>query len=67
MYKVLDNNYYNIEKYCIQTRSQAKSSGIKFPEAHGTRKNLDPNVNQRNNMQFPNKEVHRGHAQKNIL
>ena len=25
-------------------RSQAKSSGIKLPEAHGMRKNLDPNL-----------------------
>ena len=44
MYKVLDNNYYNIEKCCVQTRSQAKSSGIKLPGVHGMKKNLDPNV-----------------------
>ena len=44
MYKVLDDNYYNIEKYCIQMRSQAKSSSIKLPEVHGMRKNLDLNV-----------------------
>ena len=25
-------------------RSQARSSGIKLPEVHGVRKNLDPNV-----------------------
>ena len=25
-------------------RSQAKSSGIKLPEVHGMRKNLEPNV-----------------------
>ena len=32
--QILDDNYYN-EKYLIQTRSQAKSSGIKLPEVHG--------------------------------
>ena len=34
------------KKYLIQTRSQAKSSGIKLPEAHGVRKNLDPYLKQ---------------------
>ena len=43
MGQVLDDNYYN-EKYLIQTRSQAKSSGIKLPEVHGMGKNLDPNL-----------------------
>ena len=33
-----------VEKYCIQTRSQTRSSGIKLLEVHGVRKNLDPNV-----------------------
>ena len=28
----------------METRSQARSSGIKLPEAHGMRKNLDPNI-----------------------
>ena len=32
--KILDDNYYNIEKYLIQTRSQARSSGVKLPEVH---------------------------------
>ena len=27
-----------------QTRSQARSSGIKLPEVHGVGKNLDPNI-----------------------
>ena len=44
MCKILDDNYYNIEKYLIQTRSQSRSSGIKLPEVHGMRKNLDPNL-----------------------
>ena len=44
MHKVLHENYYNIENYLVQTRSQAKSSGIKLPEVHGMGKNLDPNI-----------------------
>ena len=44
MYKIVNDNYYNVEKYCIQMRSEAISSGIKLPEVHGMRKNLDPNV-----------------------
>ena len=43
MCQILDNNYYS-EKYFLQTRSQAKSSGIKLPEVHGMGKNLDPNL-----------------------
>ena len=43
MYQILDDNYYN-EKYLVQTRSQAKSSGTKLPKVHGVRKNLDPNL-----------------------
>ena len=31
-------------KYLIQTRSQAKSSGIKLPEIHGMNKGLNPHV-----------------------
>ena len=44
MCKILDDNYYNIEKYLIQTKSQARSSGIKLPEVHGMGKNLDSNI-----------------------
>ena len=35
---------YNIDSYLVQTRSQAKSSGIKLPKVHGMRKNLDSNI-----------------------
>ena len=56
MYRILNENY-NIEKYLIQTRSQSRSSGIKLPEVHGVGKNLDPNINQKNKMPIPNKEV----------
>ena len=44
MHKVLQENYYNIDSYLVQTRFQARPSGIKFPEVHGMRKNLDPNI-----------------------
>ena len=44
MHKVLCENYYKIENYLVQTRSQAKSSGIKLPEVHGMGKNLNPNI-----------------------
>ena len=43
-YKILTDNYYNIEKCLVQTRSQAKSSGIELPEVHSMTKNLDPNI-----------------------
>ena len=43
MCQVLDNNFYN-ERYLIQTRSQAKSSGTKLLEVHGMGKNLNPNL-----------------------
>ena len=42
MCQILDDNYY--EKYLIQTRSQAKSSGIKLLKVHSMGKNLDPNL-----------------------
>ena len=44
IHKVLLENYYTIDSYLVQTRSQAKSGGIKLPEVHGMRKNLDPNI-----------------------
>ena len=37
-------NQPKTSKYLIQTRSQAKSSGIKVPEIHGTNKGLNPHV-----------------------
>ena len=44
MHNVLQENYYKIDRYLVQTRSQTQFSGIKLPEAHGMRKNLDPNM-----------------------
>ena len=53
MHKVLHENYYNINSYLVQIRYQAKSTGMKLPEVHGTRKNLDLNINWKNNMLIP--------------
>ena len=44
MHQVLHKNYYDTENYLLQTRYQARSSGIKLPEVHGVGKNLDPNI-----------------------
>ena len=49
MQDVLHTKYYNVNekeqgKYLIQTRSQAKTSGIILPEVHGIDKGIDPNV-----------------------
>ena len=33
-----------MENYLVQTRSQAKSSGLKLLEVHDMGKNLDPNI-----------------------
>ena len=38
MHKVLQENYYNIDSYLVQTRSQARSSGIKLPEVRSKHK-----------------------------
>ena len=57
MCKIVDDNYYNVEKYLIQTRSQARSSGINLPEVHGVGKNLDPNIKPEKQYAISNKEV----------
>ena len=44
MHKVIHKNYYDIDNYLVQTRSQARSNEIKLPEVHGMGKNLDPNI-----------------------
>ena len=44
MHKVLQENYYKIDSYLVQTRSQAKSGEIKLPEVHGMRKHLDLSI-----------------------
>ena len=62
MYQILEDNLENFctHKYLIQMQSQAKSSGIKLPEVHEVRKNLDPNLRPENSIPFPNKEIWRG-------
>ena len=44
MQNILQSNYYNIGKYLVQTRLQAKSTTISLPEVHGMGKGLDPNL-----------------------
>ena len=52
---LVSNHFYQINstnkisetetnKYLIQTRSQAKSSGIEVPEIHGTNKGINPHI-----------------------
>ena len=43
-YHILHEKYYNTENYLVQTLSQTRLSGIKLPELHGIRKNLDLNI-----------------------
>ena len=48
MQSILQTRYYNLGKgnlgkYLVETRSQAKSSGIRLPEVHGIDKELDAN------------------------
>ena len=63
MQNVLQSRYFNMgnerkeEKYLVQTRSQAKSSGITLPEVHGVYKGKDPNI-------LPEKQAHKAY---NIL
>ena len=61
MYQVLENKFYD-DKYLIQTRSQARSSSIKLPEAHGMRKNLDPNLKPERQHTLPKQGVLKGHV-----
>ena len=58
----VDNHFYRIDnennqpkndRYLVQTRSQAKSSGIKLPEVHGANKGLDPHVQPGKQRPFP--------------
>ena len=49
MQNILQSRCYNIGegkegKYLVQTRSQAKSSGIPLQEVHGIDKGIDPNI-----------------------
>ena len=57
MNQFLEENFYLenfcANKYLIQMQSQTKYSGIKFPEVHGMRKNLDPNLRPKKQHAFP--------------
>ena len=49
MQNILQTRYYNIGekeegKYLVQTRSQAKSSGVFLPEVHSIDKGIDSNI-----------------------
>ena len=49
MQYILQSRYHNIHereagKYLVQTRSQARSSGITLPEILGKGEGLDPNI-----------------------
>ena len=44
MHQALHKNHYDTENYLVQTRSQARSSGIKLPKVHGMGRNLDLNI-----------------------
>ena len=39
-----------VDKYMVQTRAQAKSSGTKLPEVHGAKKNLNPYMKPKNSV-----------------
>ena len=59
MYQVLENNFYlennsYDDKYLIQMKSQTKSRGIKLPEVHGMKRNLDPNLKPEKQHTLPN-------------
>ena len=53
MHNILQENYYKIDGYLVQTRFQARPSGMKLPEVHCMRKNVDPNIKLENNMPIP--------------
>ena len=63
----VDNHFYQINsrtdqpktnKHLVQTRSQAKSSGIKIPEIHGANKGLDPHVKPGKQRPLPSLPTH---------
>ena len=63
----LDNHFYRINsridqpktnEYLVQTRSQAKSRGIKILEIHGANKGLDPHVQPGKQRPLPSLPIH---------
>ena len=64
---LVGNHFYEINseisqsktsKYLIQTRSQAKSSGIKVLEIHGTNKGVNPHIKPRKQRPLPTLPMH---------
>ena len=66
---LVSNHFYQINstneiietetnKYLIQTRSQAKSSGIKVPEIHGANKGINPHIKPGRQRQLPTLPMH---------
>ena len=47
-----------MSKYLIQTRSQAKSSGIKVPEIHGMNRGLNPQIKSGKQRPLPTLPMH---------
>ena len=63
----IDNHFYQINsrsdqpktnRYFVQTRSQAKSSGTKIQEIHGANKGLDPHVQPGKQRPLPSLPIH---------
>ena len=63
----LDNHFYQInngidqpktDEYLVQTRSQAKSNGIRILEIHGSNKGLDPHVQSGKQRPLPSLPIH---------
>ena len=64
---LVDNHFYQINnkisqpktsKYIIQTRSQAKSGGIKVLEIHGMNKGLNPHIKPGKQIPLPTLPMH---------
>ena len=59
MRNILQERYYRIksrrveDKYMVQTRSQAKASGVNLQEIHGVDKGLDPHIRPERQMVKP--------------
>ena len=55
-----DINLPGKDKYLVQTRSQARSSGIRLLEIHGANKGLDPHMQPDKQKSFPIQTVNKG-------
>ena len=53
-----ENDQPNNDRYLVQTRSQAKSSGIILLEIHGTNRGLDPHVRPGKQKSLPSLPIH---------